>query len=132
MAGLRLTIIATISYLAGCATESIVPPSGSMTFATHCSSCHGRRGEGDGPVAQVMTIDVPNLRALSQRNGGEFPATAVASYIDGRNLPASHGDRTMPIWGDVFDATTRVVSGAESAQARIDSVVEYLREIQYR
>ena len=100
-------------------------------FATNCSSCHGPQGEGDGPVAGVMRIMVPNLRTLSQRNGGEFPAEAVASYIDGRRLPASHGDRIMPVWGDVFDATTRLVPGAESAELRIETVVTFLRELQY-
>lgn len=78
-----------------------------------------------------MRITVPNLRSLSQRNAGEFPAEAVASYIDGRSLPVSHGSRTMPVWGDVFDATIQMVPSAESAQSRIETVVEYLRELQY-
>ena len=71
-------------------------------FATHCASCHGDDGEGGGPVAAVMTITVPNLRTLSMRNGGVFPADAVAAYIDGREQRAAHGSRTMPIWGDVL------------------------------
>ena len=78
-----------------------------------------------------MRITVPNLRSLSQRNAGEFPAETVASYIDGRRLPASHGSRLMPVWGDVFDATVQLVPSAESAQSRIETVVAFLRELQY-
>lgn len=82
-------------------------------------------------MVSVMRINVPNLRHLSERNGGVFPADAVASYIDGRNLPASHGDRVMPVWGDVFDTTSRIVRDAEAAEQRIADIVELLREMQY-
>src|SRR5690606_14548905 len=98
---------------------------------THCASCHGSQGEGDGPVAAAMRVTMPNLRSLSQRNGGEFPADAAASYIDGRDLPAAHGERYMPVWGEVFDATARLVTGAEPARTRIEDVLDYLRAIQY-
>jgi mono/diheme cytochrome c family protein len=106
-------------------------PSGAATFATHCAACHGPNGEGDGPVAGTMRVTVPNLRTLTARNQGVFPAETVASYIDGRDLPASHGDRYMPIWGDVFDATGRLVNEATGADARIEAVVSYLRELQF-
>jgi hypothetical protein len=71
------------------------------------------------------------LRALSQRNQGQFPTDAVASYIDGRNFPAAHGSRNMPVWGPVFDATGRLIEGGENSAQRIQSVIEYLRELQY-
>lgn len=114
----------------GCATDRLSPPSGSEMFATHCVSCHGPTGEGDGPVAAVLSVSVPSLRTLSQRSGGEFPAAAVASYVDGRDLPVAHGDRFMPIWGDVFNATAELVPNAERAELRVQAIVEYLRELQ--
>jgi len=77
-----------------------------------------------------MSVTVPNLRTLSQRNGGQFPTETVASYIDGRNLPAAHGDRLMPIWGGVFDTTGRLIPGAENAKQRIASVIDFLRGLQ--
>ena len=52
-----------------------------------------------------MTITVPNLRTLSMRNGGVFPADAVTAYIDGREQRAAHGSR-------------RCRSGATSSKAR--------------
>ena len=119
------------AFIAACASNELVPPTGVQTFATHCASCHGDFGEGDGPVAAIMVVTPPNLRVLAQRNDGEFPAEYVASYIDGRDMPAAHGDRIMPVWGPVFDATSRIVSGADSVEQRIAVVVDYIRELQY-
>jgi mono/diheme cytochrome c family protein len=120
----------TALFLAACVSMP-PPPTAERSFATHCSSCHGPLGEGDGPMVEVMRVNVPNLRQLSQRNDGVFPADAVAGYIDGRNLPVSHGDRAMPVWGDVFDTTTRILRDAEAAEDRIADIVELLRDIQY-
>ena len=128
--GRRLIAVGVALMIGGCASERLPPPSGVDMFAIHCVSCHGPTGEGDGSVAAILTVSVPNLRTLSQRNGGEFPAAAVASYIDGRDLPVAHGDRLMPVWGDVFDATAGIVPGAERAEIRVQAVVEYLRELQ--
>ena len=53
---------------------------GARLYFNHCAACHGAEGEGGGPVAATMRIMVPNLRTLSQRNGGTFPADKVASF----------------------------------------------------
>jgi hypothetical protein len=86
--------------------------------------------EGDGPTAATLRASVPNLRTLSERNGGTFPTDAVASYIDGRTFPAAHGTREMPVWGPVFSVTQELVRGAESPEQRIAGVVAFLRELQ--
>lgn len=82
-------------------------------------------------MAAVLTVTVPNLRTLRQRNDDDFPADAVAAFIDGRQLPASHGDRIMPVWGDVFDASAQLSPRAGSTEMRIDAIVEFLEELQY-
>ncbi len=128
--GTRFVAVGIAVIVSGCATERLPPPSGAEMFAIHCVSCHGPTGEGDGSVAAILTVSVPNLRTLARRSGGEFPAAAVASYIDGRDLPVAHGDRFMPVWGDVFDATTELVRGADAADLRVQAVVDYLRELQ--
>ena len=103
---------------------------GASLYLNHCASCHGRAGEGDGPVASALTGGVPSLRSLAQRNGGEYPADAVAAYIDGRTPRAAHGDRLMPVWGDVF---AEMADGDESAVAtRIGLLFEFIRELQDR
>jgi len=126
-----LSVSIGVCALAACSPEPVVQmPSGAETFTTHCASCHGPRAEGDGPVAASLSVPVPNLRTLSQRNHGQFPTDAVASYIDGRSLPTAHGTRNMPVWGGVFDTTGRLVSGAGNSRQRIDSVIDYLRGLQ--
>jgi mono/diheme cytochrome c family protein len=123
-------VLAAIVGACASAPETLPLPSGAETFATHCASCHGAQGEADGPVAAAMRVSMPNLRTLSERNNGTFPAELVSAYIDGRELPRSHGDRYMPVWGDVFDAAGESGGGRASRQ-RIEGVVEFLRELQY-
>lgn len=94
-------------------------------YRNHCAACHGGFGEGDGPAAVAMRMAVPNLRTLAERNGGVFPTDAVTAYIDGRELKAAHGDREMPIWGDVFRSPDQ-----RKARERIDSLVEFLKKMQ--
>jgi len=94
-------------------------------YRNHCAACHGADGDGDGPAAPAMRTMVPSLRVLARRNGDVFPTDAVTAYIDGRQLKAAHGDRQMPIWGDVFRSPDQ-----NKARERIDSLVEFLRTIQ--
>jgi hypothetical protein len=59
-----------------------------------------------------------------------FPANAVAAYIDGRTQPAAHGERLMPVWGEVFRAATP--DGEKTVRERIDALVGFIAELQYR
>jgi hypothetical protein len=128
--GTLCRVIPVLAVAAGCAPVPVNPVSGSATFATHCAACHGRSGEGDGPVARTLRVPVPNLRTLTERNGGQFPEEWVASKIDGRDLPSAHGDRAMPVWGPVFDTTGQLFVGAEDSEQRIDAVIEFLIGLQ--
>jgi mono/diheme cytochrome c family protein len=100
---------------------------GAELYTTYCAGCHGPYGEGDGPLAATPT---PNLRTLQQRSGDVFPANAVAAYIDGRTQPAAHGERLMPVWGEVFRAATP--DGEKTVRERIDALVGFIAELQYR
>jgi mono/diheme cytochrome c family protein len=127
---LSLALPLTVSLLAAPMARA-AEPNGEALFATHCAACHGREGEGGGPVASVMNVTTPNLRALAKRNGGAFPAEAVAAYIDGRKQVAAHGDRVMPVWGDLLQ-TVGDKNGEESARARINALVAFIERLQYR
>jgi hypothetical protein len=78
-----------------------------------------------------MNVTTPNLRTLAKRNGGVFPAEAVAAYIDGRKQVAAHGDRVMPVWGDLLQ-TVGDKHGEEGARARIAALVSFIERLQYR
>jgi mono/diheme cytochrome c family protein len=118
-----------LAVIVGCSAAPRLPPSGALTFATHCAACHGEFGAGDGPVAETLNVAVPDLSTLTVRYG-QFPADAVASRIDGRNMPSAHGSGAMPVWGSVFDVTASIVPGAQSSQQRIDALIAFLRELQ--
>jgi hypothetical protein len=72
----------------------------------------------------------PDLTQFTRRNGGMFPSERVYRIIDGRDV-SSHGDREMPVWGDVFK-TVPGGSSAAAIKARIDAIVRYLAGIQER
>jgi len=111
------------------AQESADPESGAELFYTHCAACHGRSGEGDGPVAAELEFAPPDLTRLAQRAGGEFPADDVLRMIDGRNPVKGHGGGDMPIWGDAFRTSANGFDEA-AAEARIRRIVDYIASIQ--
>jgi mono/diheme cytochrome c family protein len=113
------------------AARAAAAPSGTELFMNHCAACHGADGEGGGPVATVLQATVPNLRSLTMRNGGTFPTEAVTAYIDGRQMKAAHGDRQMPIWGDVFRGPEQGTA-KRIVRQRIVALVAFIRELQYR
>lgn len=45
---------------------------GQELFRRHCASCHGLGAQGDGPMAQVMTLPMPDLTALTAGRGAAF------------------------------------------------------------
>jgi mono/diheme cytochrome c family protein len=104
---------------------------GARLYFNHCAACHGADGEGGGPVAATMSVSVPNLRTLARRNGGAFPTDDVAAYVDGRQLKAAHGDRQMPVWGDVFRGPEQGTA-ERTVRRRITALVEFIETLQYR
>jgi mono/diheme cytochrome c family protein len=71
-------------------------------YTQYCSSCHGKDGKGNGPVSSHLRIKVPDLTVLKKKNNGTYPLDHVLSTIDGRRTVRGHGDRDMPVWGEVF------------------------------
>lgn len=131
-----ITVLLAAS-LAGCAANEpsrreIGSLSGVELYEKLCSSCHGMGGEGDGPVAPLVKIGVPDLTRIAQRDGGEFPTEDVRRTIDGRFDRPAHGPRDMPVWGWSFYNSANTNDAQERARvdAIIDRLVEYLRSIQ--
>jgi mono/diheme cytochrome c family protein len=127
----RVVRLFAVALLAtGLSAQAAEKPDGARLYMNHCAACHGADGEGAGPVAAVMQTTVPNLRTLAQRNAGTFPTEAVTAYIDGRDVKAAHGDRQMPIWGDVFRGPEQGTA-ERTVRERIAALVTYLKGIQY-
>ena len=127
----RVRIANLVDHIGSMQTPTTGPGDlGAQLFGTHCASCHGTTARGDGPRAEHLLRKPPDLTRFAMRNGGVFPSERVYQIIDGRNVP-SHGDREMPIWGDVFKQM-RGGSAAGAVKARIDAIIRYLAGIQER
>ncbi len=109
-------------------------------FQTYCASCHGRDGDGDGPVASELVTKPPSLKHIAKRRGGAFDAGEVSRLVDGRDMPRAHGTPEMPVWGVLFAFQAQaegilqdeVVESEKAARSRIERLVRYLETIQER
>jgi mono/diheme cytochrome c family protein len=76
---------------------------GRTEYDSTCASCHGRSGNGDGPVGEALRTRPSDLTSdltlLAKRNGGVFPAEVLYQIIDGRRTLRAHGNYEMPVWG---------------------------------
>jgi mono/diheme cytochrome c family protein len=120
---------------AGFAQESITEH-GRVEYQTACSQCHGDDARGNGPLADLLQIETPDLTKLTERAGGTFPFRNTLMLIDGRDVRAHGGD--MPLWGERFTALAYLDNpdaGAPDtpdlvARGRLLSLVTYLESIQ--
>ena len=80
---------------------------GGRLYQQHCAVCHGPGLRGDGPMAEVLTVQPPDLTRISERYDG-FPRVGIAWIIDGRDPILSHGGE-MPIFGFVFGEMSSVM-----------------------
>lgn len=105
---------------------------GQDEYMNYCAACHGETGTGDGPLADLMTVDVPDLTRLSEANDGSFPMLDVIMTIDGRTGIRGHGF-PMPVWGNRFKADEGDIGeyAAEiETRGRTLSLALYLESIQ--
>ena len=124
-------LIAVAVAAAAHAAAAPVIADGRQAYLESCAACHGLYAGGDGPAIAALAVPVPDLRRLAAREGGSFPLERVARVIDGREMAAAHGDRTMPVWGSEFWLQEGCDNGAEQrVSARIQDLVGYLASIQ--
>jgi mono/diheme cytochrome c family protein len=108
-------------------TLTIASLEGKDTFDAYCATCHGRMGDGNGPVAPVLRQSPADLRTLSRRYR-MFPRQMIVDFVtgSGREITA-HGTSDMPVWGPVF----RSLDPSDArVKLRITNVVDYLESLQ--
>ena len=121
-------LVGMLLITAANAAEADSVAKGRALYLQYCASCHGLSGEGNGPMARVLTTPPANLRRLSERYGNPLPENQIARFIDGRTDVKTHGPRDMPVWGKRFYAETQ---GNERLVKRlIAQLVAYLQSIQ--
>lgn len=67
-----------------------------MLYEKHCLSCHGKNGEGDGPLALKSDHKPANLRKLAKE---------VPNFKFFMSISQWQGD--MPGWKEKFNETDR-------------------------
>ena len=126
-----LLCIIALAPVSNAFAEEISQYTGEQLFARFCASCHGDKGEGNGPVAPFFKLSPPDLTQLAKRHGGEFPTEDVRKIIDGQTAAGAHGTRHMPIWGmELRFADTGNPDKQKPVETLIDRLVQYLRTIQ--
>jgi len=124
---------------AALAQESAIA-AGEQEYLSACAGCHGRDATGDGPLAELMNIETPDLTRLADEAGGAFPFQETLSTIDGRNAVRAHGGE-MPVWGNRYMVTAQREQDALRpprwpeapevvVRGRLLSLVYYLESIQ--
>jgi len=76
--------------------------SGAYEYYRLCAVCHGEEARGDGPMSRMLKTPPPDLTLLAKKNGGNFPFLHVLAMIDGRDMVEVHGNREMPVWGQLL------------------------------
>jgi mono/diheme cytochrome c family protein len=104
---------------------------GKELFRTHCATCHGPAGKGDGPSAANLHVVPPDLSRLGQRSRDGFSFDKIRRIIDGRDPVKGHGGPEMPVWGDALKTPEAGYSEREAAK-KITSLANYLASIQER
>lgn len=127
---LRIVLATVALATPGWAQET---PDGQALYAGACAGCHGEEGIGDGPVAELLSVPVPDLTRLASRNDGEFPRLEVIHVIDGRTGIRAHGG-PMPVFGTLLAGQPGIENAPDGspvfADRRILALIDYLESIQ--
>lgn len=123
-------VLALLGALPVRAEEAPYATWGQELYMSHCASCHGKSGGGDGPAAVSLKTAPSDLTLISMAHEGQFPGAYVAKFIGGEFRSGVHGSREMPVWGDVFRQREAQPFGDAAVRARIHALTEHLRSIQ--
>ena len=116
-----------------CSPMAQAEETGQREYMNACASCHGPAGLGNGPMAEFMSVKVPDLTQLSAQNDGVFPMLDVIQIVDGRTGVRGHGSE-MPVYGDFFEGSEASLK-TESGQPILTStpvadLIAYIESVQ--
>lgn len=115
------------------------PDIGKLEYESKCATCHGVKGEGDGPTALYLTHKTADLRTLARANNGILPIADIYDVIVADKLLPAHGSREMPVWGREYriEAATRPDGHAPGdresfVRSRVLAIIEYIGRLQVK
>ncbi|CUH81462.1 c-type cytochrome [Tropicibacter naphthalenivorans] len=105
---------------------------GKAIFDSYCVTCHGKGGQGDGPLSQDLPTAPADLTMLSEVNDGAFPSERVMAQIYG--YPGRYHRGLMPEFGPMLDGPMVEWTSPEgeklmTPKALLD-LVSYLQSLQ--
>ncbi|MEX5727255.1 mono/diheme cytochrome c family protein [Rhodovulum iodosum] len=126
-------LLAAIAAFGAALPVAAEPVSGVTLFRQNCATCHGLDARGNGPMAGVLSVAVPDLTGLAAAAGGAFPMAEVVAVIDGRRAFPAHGG-PMPIFGFTLSGEMVVLTppaGGEIATSQeIAALAQWLESVQ--
>jgi mono/diheme cytochrome c family protein len=130
-----VTVPVLLVLATGTAAQEIDPDfaAGRQEYLAACAACHGENADGNGPIASMFKVRVPDLRTIAASNNGTFPTSEIIKIVDGRTAVRAHGN-PMPLFGQRYqNELTGEISGlaaGQVARARVLELVYYLESIQ--
>ena len=100
---------------------------GQDLFREYCAVCHGSDAKGTGPAAAALKVKPADLTQISRKNGGKYPEIRVQRVINGEDDVAAHGNRDMPIWGQIF---RHMSANEDEGAVRVYNLVKYIEQMQ--
>lgn len=130
---LRALLVPTLIAASALLNSAVADDKGDVAagrelYVSHCASCHGKDGKGDGPAASALKTRPPNLTVLAKQNGGKFPAGNLYQVIKWGGGIVGHGSKEMPVWGRVFLAESS--HKEQEAAQRIRDLLQYMESLQ--
>ena len=116
-----LVVLAMLIVAGGAMAQDMVPEDGQVLFGSYCAQCHAADAKGNGPMAEMLAVETPDLTTLAARNDGVFPTAEVAQQIDGRARLLAHGG-DMPIFGPFLESDQTVAIRLPSGQTMLTGV----------
>ena len=128
-AGMRYLSVAAVLALSACGVETENTP-GQDTYMSYCVTCHGKSGQGNGPLAEDLPVAPSDLTLLAAWNDGVFPYSGVMARVYG--YPGQF--HVMPEFGPILEGPTvmwRDENGAtvETPRALLD-LARYMETLQ--
>jgi mono/diheme cytochrome c family protein len=132
--GLVLTFLAAIFLVNMLSCENAPPKDsrlaqaavGKTHFQKYCTSCHG--DDGKGVYIDSLKTQPADLTKIGSAKSEGFPILYVANVIDGRKMAKSHGNREMPVWGEVFSGEEYL--NEDQIKGKLAEIIAYLMTIQ--
>ena len=95
---------------------------GAAPYERHCAACHGLSGQGDGPMATLLAVPVPDLTILAARADGTLPVARTVSIIEGDAVLRGHGS-AMPVFGPITGGPSVVLDASDGSPVQTTQMV---------